>query len=126
MRLSGTPETLTFLIDEVDPGSASGWTLNRAKNINDAGQIVGFGGNGGLYTGFVLAPEDACLRPCTFSDGTTLQWPIDQCEPLGGELPWGPACKIPAPNPGRSQHCRLCSSDSQPLERTPYEPIADP
>lgn len=90
---------LTFLIDEVDPSSASGWSLNRAKDINDAGQIVGFGGNGGLYRGFVLAPEDACLRPCTFSDGTTLQWPIAQCEPLGGELPWGTTYCMQDPGP---------------------------
>ncbi len=93
--------SLTPLIDEVDPSGSAGWTLNRAYDINDAGQIVGFGVSpAGFYRGFVLAPEDACLRPCTFSDGTTLQWPIGQCEALGGELPWAVTYCIEDPGPG--------------------------
>lgn len=94
--------TLTSLLDEVDPASAIGWALAVAYDINDQGQIVGtgFAPSGGIE-GFVLQPGSACLRPCTFSDGTTLEIPIGQCDDLGGShSPFVTMCAQPtAPGP---------------------------
>jgi probable HAF family extracellular repeat protein len=35
----------------------SGWFLQEARGINDAGQIVGSGWNNGQYRAFVLTPR---------------------------------------------------------------------
>jgi probable HAF family extracellular repeat protein len=37
-------------------GSGLGWTLEFARDVNDAGQIVGTGTHNGAVRGFILAP----------------------------------------------------------------------
>jgi probable HAF family extracellular repeat protein len=40
----------------LDTASRDGWTLLQASDINDAGQIVGYGVHNGSYRGFLLTP----------------------------------------------------------------------
>ena len=42
------------LNDSIPPGS--GWLLETARGINDAGQIVGYGDHNGLVSAFLLTP----------------------------------------------------------------------
>jgi probable HAF family extracellular repeat protein len=55
------------------PGG-SGWTLQDALDVNDAGQIVGFGDFGGQTKGFLLTPTGchSSLRPIGARIGGTL------------------------------------------------------
>jgi probable HAF family extracellular repeat protein len=57
------------LNDYLDPISGDGWTLHRAWDINDAGQIVGSGLYNGVGRGFLLTPipEPTSLALLTIS-----------------------------------------------------------
>lgn len=50
-----TGDSMTDLNDQLD-ASGTGWTLNEARKINDAGQIVGTGYLGGVLHTFLLNP----------------------------------------------------------------------
>jgi probable HAF family extracellular repeat protein len=52
---NGTSDQLTDLDSLIPAGS--GWVLNRATGINDAGQVVGTGTINGVSHGFLLTPE---------------------------------------------------------------------
>ncbi len=76
---------LTALDDELDPAVPAGWALRTGLDINASGQITGYGMNPiGQVEGFMLSPHEACLRRCTFSDGSVLDLPSHQCGELGG------------------------------------------
>jgi probable HAF family extracellular repeat protein len=51
--VGGSMTDLNMLLD----ASGSGWTLVEATDLNDAGQIVGFGTYGGVNHGFLLKPS---------------------------------------------------------------------
>jgi probable HAF family extracellular repeat protein len=61
----------------IDPDS--GWNLEAAVRINDAGQIVGYGTYNGAIRGFLLSPEVSCslsAEPTSINQGqtSTLTW----------------------------------------------------
>ena len=49
---SGALKDLNSLID-----STQGWELRKARDINDAGMIVGFGTHNGISRAFLLTPK---------------------------------------------------------------------
>lgn len=48
--------TMTLLDDLLDPATGTGWRLHSASDINDAGQIVGWGLRDGTPRQFLLTP----------------------------------------------------------------------
>jgi probable HAF family extracellular repeat protein len=66
---------------------SSGWTLNYAYDINDAGQIVGKGYNGSQYHAFLLTPNSAefnWLNP-NGSWGSASNWNPASVPSIGGK-----------------------------------------
>lgn len=64
VTVSGTMRNLTTLLD----ASGQGWTLIEALDVNDVGQIVGYGMLAGTRHGFLLTPAAA---PLTWSASGT-------------------------------------------------------
>ncbi len=78
---------LTPVRDLVSPNTGFK-TYLTATSINDIGQIVGRAENTPYqYHSYVMTPKTACIRRCTFSDGTILPIPVSQCTDLGGQHP---------------------------------------